>query len=152
MKLYVGCALTQAPEGFLFDVQELKKRLAREYEVLEFLGTVAGTAQDVYRQDIKEHATNCDLLLAICDYPAMGVGYEMSYVIEKRGTPTLAVAHENAQVSRLVLGIDNPCYTFARYRDMLRDVPRLLKDKIESVAFDQVGVAPKRAFGAHASD
>ncbi|HVU80093.1 MAG TPA: hypothetical protein VHD37_01880 [Candidatus Paceibacterota bacterium] len=130
----------------------MKRRIALSHEVLEFLGTVIGTPQDVYRQDIKEHASQCDLLLAICDYPAVGVGYEMAYAIEKRGIPTLAVAHEKAQVSRLVIGIDHPCYTFARYQNMLRDVPRLLEEKIESVAFDQVGVTGKRAFGAHASD
>lgn len=130
MKLYVGCALTHAPEEFQFKVEELKRLLAARCEVLEFLGTVKGTPRDVYRQDIQEHTSTCDMLLAICDYPAIGLGYELAYAVEKRGIPVLAVAHKDAKVSRLVLGIDRLGYTFARYQDLCRDVPLLLDDKM----------------------
>lgn len=56
IKLYVGCGLTHAPEYFQQQVQGLKEKLKNlsEVLVLEFLGTVTGTARDVYVHDIVE--------------------------------------------------------------------------------------------------
>jgi hypothetical protein len=137
MKIYVGCALTHASDEFCFQVEKLKRIIARQHEVLEFLGTTAGTPTDVYRQDIRENASNCELFLGICDLPSIGLGYELSYAIEKRGIPVLAVAHRNAHITRLILGIDKPSYTFGRYEDICRDVPLMIEDVIHKMLFMQ---------------
>lgn len=115
MKIYVGCSLTQAPENFKVAVEDLKNKLRKNHEVLDFLGTVAGTPQDVYNWDINECVAKCDAFIAICDLPALGLGYELSVAVEKLRKPTLALAHTEAKVSRLLLGIEQPHYTFERY-------------------------------------
>jgi len=117
MKIYIGCSLTQAPEDFKESVEKVKADLRKDHEVLDFLGTVAGTAHDVYRRDIHECLANCDAFIAICDLPAIGLGYELGVAVEKLNKPTLALAHKDAKVSRLTLGIEQPHYTFKRYSD-----------------------------------
>src|ERR1700733_9369191 len=110
MKLYVGCALTLAPEEFKKSVEDLKNALLVENEVMDFIGTVAGTPQDVYKWDIHECVAKCDVFIAICDFPAIGVGYELSVAVEKLRKPTLALAHKDTKVSRMLLGIEQPHY------------------------------------------
>ncbi|MFZ2484800.1 MAG: hypothetical protein WAX80_01900 [Minisyncoccia bacterium] len=118
-KIYVGCSLTQAPEGFVRDVENLKVLLREAgHEVADFVGTVAGTATDVYETDIHKCIADCDLFVAICDFPSIGLGWEMGMAVEKHHKPTLAVAHLDAKVSRLPIGAmceRNPCYLFTRY-------------------------------------
>ncbi len=152
LKLYVGCALTEAPPEFRDEVAELKALLKAQknasgtpsFEVLEFLGLVEGTPEDVYRTDILEGIGSCDLMLAVCDYPSIGLGYEIAVMVEKRSIgkrmppPVLAVAKEGKRVTRLMLGIyaRYPHFTFEYYGNMLDDVPRLLDEKIESEMWD----------------
>ena len=126
-KIYLGCSLTHAPKGFREQVDSLKDILREDYEVFDFLGLVDGTPQEVYQWDIHHCVTDCTVFLAVCDYPGIGLGYELATAIEKLKKPVLAVAHEDAKVSRLVTGIDAPDYTFARYNDLLADVPKMLK-------------------------
>ncbi len=121
MKIYVGCSLTHAPREFVLGVEQLKKELRRRgYEVFEFLGLTEGTPTDVYRQDIRRCVANCDILVAICDIPSTGLGWELGTAVERYAKPTLAVAHLDSKVTRLVLGAeqDNPCYQFRRYNDL----------------------------------
>jgi hypothetical protein len=75
-QLYVGCGLTHAPEEFKAQVEETKLRLGDEWDVMQFLGLVAGTAADVYEQDILTNVHGCDAFTAICDEPSLGLGYE----------------------------------------------------------------------------
>ncbi len=123
-KLYVGCALSLAPEPFKNEVEQLKERLRKDWDVMEFLGLVDGTEVDVYETDIILNVGNCDAFIGICDEPSLGLGWEMSRatVLEK---PTLAVAHVGSRVTRLVLGAPafNPTMTFRQYEDMVADVP-----------------------------
>lgn len=130
-KLYVGCSLTQAPAEFRAAVEALKTNLRDTYEVLDFVGLEKGTPTDVYHWDIQHCVSACDLLVGICDYPAIGLGYEMSVATEALHKPVLAVAQTNTQVSRLLLGIDAPGYSFVRY-SQLQDVPALIAQKLKS--------------------
>jgi hypothetical protein len=128
-KLYVGCSLTQASEEFKGQVEELKAALRLDgYEVLDFVGLVKGTPKDVYEWDIKHCVGACDAFIAICDEPAIGLGFELCEAI-RLGKPVLAVAHKDTRVSRLVPGAAEvePNLTFERYDDMLADVPKLAK-------------------------
>lgn len=117
LNLYIGCALTHASEDFKSAVQALKDRLKESVNVLEFIGLVDGTAEDVYEHDINHCVRHCDLLVAICDQPSIGLGYELAVQVEDRKTPALAVAHEDAKVTRLVLGINQPNFEFCRYQN-----------------------------------
>lgn len=126
MKLYVGCSLTHAPESFRSDVAALKDSLRADYEILDFIGLESGTARDVYEWDINRCVAECDALLAICDHPSIGLGYEMATAIEKLGKPTLGVAAHEALVGRIVIGITQPNFSFARY-DRMSDIPSILK-------------------------
>jgi nucleoside 2-deoxyribosyltransferase len=119
-QLYVGCSLTQAPEEFKTAVENFKDALrARGYEVFDFVGLVNGTSKDVYNWDIKHCVGDCDALIAICDYPSIGLGYEMNEAIRLK-KPVLAIAQADAGVTRLVLGAaeveDN--LRFERYNEM----------------------------------
>jgi len=129
LKIYVGCSLTHAPSEFKADITTLKTLLNVTYDTTEFLGLVKGTPEDVYAWDIHTCLAECDLFLAVCDYPAIGLGYELGTAIEAWHKPVLAVAHTNAHVSRLVLGINAPNYSFERYNE-ITDIPRLVQQKL----------------------
>ncbi|PID29389.1 hypothetical protein CR983_04045 [Candidatus Saccharibacteria bacterium] len=101
-KLYVGCALTAAPPEFRGSVEQLKEDLTSQWEVMHFLGLDGGTPGDVYEQDIG-NVHECDAFLAIADYPANGLGWELG-VADQLEKPTLIVAHRDATVSRLLTG------------------------------------------------
>lgn len=126
-KIYVGCSLTQAPEDFKLKIEDVKNELRKDFEVLDFVGLTAGTAKDVYYWDIHECVAKCDVFVAICDLPALGLGYELGVAVEKFQKPTIALAHEHSLVTRCVLGIDQPHYQFARYEDP-KELPRMIRD------------------------
>src|SRR5438067_586788 len=115
-KIYVGCSLTHAPEEFKQGIIALKQQLSKQHIILEFLGLVNGTSEEVF-----EHDTNCvkqcDLFIAECSHPSIGLGYELGTALAL-DKPVLAVAHKDAKVTRLVLGVTHPKYTFRRYDDM----------------------------------
>lgn len=134
LSLYVGCSLANSPEDFKDKVVALKDRLREKYEVLEFKGQVAGTNEDVYRWDIENCVANCGMFVAVCDYPSIGLGWELNEAI-RLGKPTLGVAHSEAVMSRLVLGAAGvkPNFEFQRYDDLLLDVPVLVDEHISSL-------------------
>ncbi|MEK7106214.1 MAG: hypothetical protein AAB895_02550 [Patescibacteria group bacterium] len=124
-KLYIGCALTIIPEDkrdiFLKIISDLKKALEENFEIIEFLGVTTfslANPKEVYNHDIHECAMKADAMLAICDYPSLGLGYEMATAIEKRGIPVLAVAHTDSKVTNLVIGIQHPQFNFLRYESV----------------------------------
>jgi hypothetical protein len=132
-KLYVGCALTQADPVWVAAVEQMKDSLRGTYEVLDFLGLIKGDETAVYHNDIHRNVAECDLFVAICDLPSIGLGYELGTAVEKHGKPVLAVAHRDAKVTRLVLGVDAPSFSFERY-DNISDIPKLIAAKIASSA------------------
>lgn len=129
-KIYIACSLTHAPAEFKAAVETLKENLRKEYEILDFIGLVNGTAQDVFEWDLN-CVRICDLLVADCTYPALGVGMEIgtALAINKK---TLIIAHKDAKVTRIVLGITHPQFTFKRYDD-LEEVVNFVKEKMANV-------------------
>ena len=117
IKLYAGCALTNAPKKFKQDVVGLKEGFKKlpDVQVLEFLGLVKGTAYDVYTHDIINCVGECDLMVGICDYPSIGLGWEMSTQV-KRGKPLLAFGRNDSKITRLILDPRLPNYRFFRYQ------------------------------------
>jgi hypothetical protein len=132
IKLYIGCSLTQAPEDFKASVEQLKATLRDKYEVLDFIGLVAGTPTDVYHWDVQKCVAQCDLFVAICDYPAIGLGYELGTAIERFHKPVLVVAHEDVTLTRLVIGIDAPDFSLKRYQS-LTQVAGFIEDKLTTM-------------------
>jgi hypothetical protein len=133
-KLYVGCGLTNAPEAFKQSVECMKGLLKQRYEVFEFVGLVDGTSEDVYRWDIENCVANCDLFVAVCDYPSIGLGWELSEAVGSE-KPVIGVAHESALVTRLVLGAAalKPNFEFFRYHDLELEVPKLVDARLASI-------------------
>ncbi len=129
LNLYVGCGLTYASQYFRHTVDSLKGKLRDEHGlyVFDFVGLENGTDEDVYRWDIDHCVATCDAFLSIHDYPGDGLGWETA-TAAARGIPILSTAHHNSRVSRLITGAAKvwPNITFARYDDMLRDVPALV--------------------------
>lgn len=125
-KLYVGCGLTFAPESFKDEVERTKDALRADWEVMEFLGLTAGTAADVYRQDIIVNVGTCDAFIGICDEPSTGLGWELSTAVRK-WKPTLATAQVGTKITRLVEGAPsfNPTMTLMTYENMSEDIPRM---------------------------
>lgn len=124
-KLYIGCGLTLLPpdkkDAFLQMISEIKKELSKSFEILEFLGigdlgsAKPFTPQEIYDYDIRKCVMRADCMLAICDYPSLGLGYEMATCVEKRGIPVLAMAHKDQIVGRIIVGIDHPNFHFMHY-------------------------------------
>lgn len=130
--LYVGCSLTQAPTEFITKVESTRQTLKTQYNVLDFVGLVNGTNEDVYRWDIENCVANCTMMLAICDYPSIGLGWELCEAtrLEK---PVLAVAHEETKITRLLLGAAaiKPNVEFLTYSNMEQDIPKLVAPRFE---------------------
>lgn len=126
-RLYVGCSLTQAPEEFKNDVAGFKEALREKgYEVFDFVGLVKGSAEDVYRWDIEHCVRDCDALIGICDFPSIGLGFELNEAIRLK-KPVLAVAHEDASVTRLLLGAAavESNLAFERYTSLQDVIPQV---------------------------
>lgn len=118
--VYVGCALTYASEEFKQSIDFLKDTLRsmENVTVLEFIGLVNGTSVDVYKHDIHNCVEKCDLFIAECSYPSIGLGWELGTAVEKDKKYVLAVAKAEIKVTRLVLGAEcerNPNYSFKTY-------------------------------------
>ena len=124
--LYVGCALTQASDEFKGKVEYLKDDLRGYYNVMDFVGDKPASPGKVYQQDIEECVVKCDVMLAIADYPSIGLGWEMATAASLR-TPTLAVAQIGRVVTRLMLGAAEvlPTFEFERYEDLSEVKERL---------------------------
>ena len=124
-KLYIGCALTNLPDdlrgSLLGMISEIKKELSKTFDILEFAGVddlktnTPMTPEQVYIFDIDDCLKKADYFLAICDFPAIGLGYELGTAVEQMGIPVLAVAHKDAKVSRSIVGINRPNFHFIRY-------------------------------------
>jgi len=129
LKLYVGCSLTHAPQEFMDNIANFKEALSSKFEILEFLG-LKGTPREAYEKDIQECVAECDLMLSFCDFPSLGLGYELGTAIEKYSKPVLAVAHKDSFVSNLIIGIDHPMYNFDRYSDII-EVENMIQQKAQ---------------------
>lgn len=103
--IYVGMALTDAPEEFRTTFQAELKSLLREIDgvrVLDFVGLENGGNTDVSRHD-KKCTQEADLCVFVLTYPSTGLGKEIAYR-EAVDKPALYFAASGARVTRMVLG------------------------------------------------
>ena len=131
--VYVACSLTHAPKEFRAEVELFKDKLKSVCNVLCFLGIEGHPPYDVYHFDIHECVHKSDLVVAICDLPSIGLGYEMGTQIEKRRMPCLIIAHEKARVSDLIVDTRQPGVEFRRYRDLQKDGVEMVVEKLKKI-------------------
>lgn len=118
-KLYFTCALSGLPWGHREEMIALRDSLGDEFEILEFCDPRQMTPQQIFEFDIDYCVANADIILAICDKPSLGAGYEISTMVERWGKSVLAVAHrDNENVSALITGNTRPNFEFARYDEV----------------------------------
>ncbi len=98
-KLYVGCALKLAPSEFVGSVLALKDGLRADFEVLDFHG-FRESRHNIYAYDMGQLA-RCEAMLAICDHPSFGLGFEVARVLSL-GRPVVAVARLGTTVSGFI--------------------------------------------------
>lgn len=131
--VYVGCALTHAPADFKSQVEAFKRELKEFSTVLEFLGLTAGTSRDVWIHDIERCVMRCDLFVAICDYPSIGLGVEFGVQAMYRKQPIVAAAHVDTRVTRLILDPKlEGSFEFVTY-NQLSDIIPLIREKAEAI-------------------
>ena len=136
IKIYVGCALSQAPGDFVAAVEGFKGQLRAEgYYVYDFVGVVKGTARDVFNWDIMYCVYSCDVFVAVCDQPSIGLGWELAEATRFK-KPVLAVAHADTRVTRMVEGAAamEPNVQFKRYRELGDILPSIHKLAAEVAA------------------
>lgn len=103
--IYVGMALTDAPDEFRVNFQDALKDALRALDsvtILDFIGLEAGSNIDVSRHD-KKCTQEADLCVFILDYASIGLGKEIVYR-EITGKPDIYFARHGKKVTRMVLG------------------------------------------------
>lgn len=118
-KIYVGCALTHASQDFRDSISIFKEWLRVNYEVLDFTGVLDGwtiLSTDIYTHD-RHCVINSDLFIAECSYPSTGLGYEIATAIENN-KKLLLIAHRDALVTRMILGIPEHKAKMVRYNNL----------------------------------
>lgn len=116
MNIYLAASITHASEEFKKSIEEFRSKLKQKYQVLDFLGLVKGNPKEVYQHDT-QCVKDCDLVIAECSYPSTGLGFEIALALSLN-KPVVAVAQNDAKVSRLILGIQHPQYKFKRFNSL----------------------------------
>jgi len=133
-KVYVGCAMFNAPSEYLLEIAEIKEAIKEGLacEVLEFLPLGTGTPEEVYTNDIHQMVEACDIMIAEVSFPSLGLGWELGTMVEKLRKPVIMCAKKGAKVSRLVQGAENeknPNCRFLWYeshQDLLDQIKNIL--------------------------
>lgn len=131
--VYVACSLTHAPEDFRTEVEAFKQKLKSICNVPSFWGLKPGDPYEVYLWDIHDCVRKSDLMVAICDFPATGLGYEIATQVEARRMPCLAIAHNKSLVTDLILDTKQPGYEFRRYKDLQTDALDMVIERLEKM-------------------
>lgn len=116
--MYLGCALKNAPKEFVDGVIVLRQRIEDElgFEILKFVDLSIEprpTHEEIFLSDMNQIA-NCDCMVAICDEPSFGLGFEVRTALDLK-KPVLMVATEGRVVSSFPQGVNLPGAAFARY-------------------------------------
>ncbi len=115
MKLYLGCSLTHSKKEYHKKISELRDKLRKDYIVFDFIGLIKWTNETVYNND-RNCVKTSDIIIVDCSYPSTWLGYEIWMAVEL-WKPVLAFAKNKALVSRLILWITKPNFSFERFSD-----------------------------------
>jgi len=125
MKIYFACAIvggrqdetiyTEIVQAFIDDGHEVPT--AANAGLQGAKGLEADMApKDVYTRDTG-WIDECEVLVAEVSTPSHGVGYEISYALE-RGKPVLCIARRGVRVSKMITGNTIPGMQFGDYADI----------------------------------
>ncbi len=117
-RMYLACALRNAPHEFVENVMEFRERLERELpiEILRFIDLNTDprpSHTDIFMWDMQQ-VNRADVVLVICDEPSFGSGFETAMALTW-GKPVLMVAHEKRVISSFPEGINIHGAAFRRY-------------------------------------
>lgn len=124
MKIYFACAITGGRQDEAVYQQIVDALLADGHEIPTAMNAGPGwqameespNPQEVYRRDtgwIDESRA----LIAEISTPSHGVGYEVSYALE-RGKPVLCLYRHGVRVSKMITGNTMPGIIVADYGDV----------------------------------
>lgn len=131
MKIYIWCSLTHASDEFKNNIENLKNELRKKYEILDFVWLVNWTNEDVFEWDTNCVKT-CDLFLMDCSLPSLWTWYELWVAIEMNKT-IVAFADKDAKVTRLVLWVNKPKFSFHRYENNILEILPIVDEKINNL-------------------
>lgn len=125
MKIYFACAIVGGRQDENIYKEIVQALLADGHEVPTAanagLQGVAGLETDMTPKDVYTRDTNwideCKVLVAEVSTPSHGVGYEISYALE-RGKPVLCIAARGVRVSKMLTGNTMAGMEFANYADV----------------------------------
>lgn len=132
--VYFGCALKASSEEYKQFVTEVKARLRSELglNIMEFLVGPGTTPEMVFQNDIIGCVAKCDFMIADFTHPSTGLGYEVATVIEKYGKQVIGLAQRREDVSRLILGISHPQFSFDTYATV-DDVVKVVRGRMAKI-------------------
>lgn len=133
MKVYFACSITGGRQDEAAYSQLVQALLAAGHEVPTAAIADAGyrslegdhDAMDVYTRDVA-WIEEADALVAEVSTPSHGVGYEISYALE-RGKPVLCLHRQEVIVSKMLTGNTMPGITVQAYKDVEEGIELITK-------------------------
>ncbi len=125
MKIYFACAIVGGRQDENIYKEIVQALLADGHQVPTAanagLQGAKGLEADMAPKDVYIRDTSwideCEVLVAEVSTPSHGVGYEISYALE-RGKPVLCIAARGMRVSKMITGNTMPGFEFAEYKDV----------------------------------
>jgi len=136
MKIYFACAIVGGRNDEAIYQQLVDALLADGHEVPTAMNAGPGwqhmegspDPNEVYRRDMG-WIDESQALIAEVSMPSHGVGYEVSYALE-RGKPVLCIYHRGVRVSKMLTGNTMPEIIVADYAD-LGEAVEIMRDFIQ---------------------
>ncbi len=100
-KIYVGCSLYNADKAFVKEVLGFKDSLRDKYDILDFFPEGEASIEEIVKTDL-QNVASCDLFVAICDLPSIGLGVEIGKANELKKHTLLC--SKISDISRMVRG------------------------------------------------
>jgi hypothetical protein len=126
-KIYISCAYTAAPKEFLDAMNQFKQVLSRDFAVFDFLLGPHAQPHEVFGWST-DCVKDCDLFIPDFTYPSTEIGYELGIAIAYKKN-ILGIAQKDANVSKLVLGVNYPRFSFRKY-DELSELISIIKNEV----------------------
>ncbi len=134
-KVYLGCALHNAPEEYRASIEILQDLIETfpETELLKFKSkpTELGdfTSKEIYEYD-REMVSSADIMIAEASNPSLGLGMETMIAIQ-REIPVHIIHHEDAKVSKMMRGTADihdfvQLYTYKDNEDLQEIITKIL--------------------------
>ena len=122
--------MTHASEEFKVEIKELKKTLSPKFEIIQQDEPALDTPRKMFEFDTNS-IKGCDLLLAECSLPSIGLGFEIATALQ-HNKPVLAIMNQAAKVSKFILGISDHRFSLVSYNS-INEIPDAIEKKLEGI-------------------